>query len=607
MGNRPGWPSLKTKLIFLLLRLIPLIISGINRLIIKPIYHNRSLNLMYTMYIMNMKRILVPLFLFSFAVGCQQEPAEQAAQTITKESLMQPIEVLSSNEFRGRATGTVGEEKTVDYLVEKFKEYGLKGGMDDGSYIQEVPLIGQKTNPDAVLKIRKDGRLIHSFDYQTDFMAWPSNLQQNVSLNKADLVYVGYGIQAPEENWDDFKGADLKGKVLIVKNNDPHSDPDLFKGETRLYYGRYGYKYEKARELGAAGVLIIHTTPSAGYGWDVVANSWSRESFYLRNNESMNDSPTKVNGWLTRDASSKIFESAGLDLEQQLQAAESRDFSSVPLNDLRISLELNASYREQDAKNVLAEIPGSDPELKDEYMVFTAHHDHLGITQPVRGDSINNGALDNAAGVSALLNMARAYQNMEEDLKRSVLFLVVGAEEVGLLGSQYWANNPTVHPGKVTANINLDGMNVYGKTKDIVLVGYGRNSVSDVIEAKAKEEGRIVKADAHPDRGYFYRSDHFPLAKKGIPAIFPNAGNEFIGKQEGYQSTVDSLKDANYHSVSDEINEYWDLSGMVDDVRLFFEAAYEIINSPRMQTWREGDEFRQTRQEMLKASEGTAD
>lgn len=541
--------------------------------------------------------------MLAVTVACQQQaPVEKAAESITKESLMEPIEVLSSDEFQGRSTGTIGEEKTVNYLTDKFSEMGLEGGMPDGSYIQDVPLIGQTTGQDTQIRITDNGSTVHEFDYYDDFMAWPSNMAENVSIEDAELVYVGYGIQAPEENWDDFKDSDVAGKVLVVKNNDPSQDPDLFKGETRLYYGRYDYKYEKAREMGALGVLIIHTTPSAGYGWSVVANSWSRERFYLRGNEAMENSPTKFNGWLTKEASTALFSSAGLDLEEQLQAAESRDFEPVEMSGLRLNLDLEASYRNKDAKNVLAAIEGSDSELKEQYMVFTAHHDHLGITQPVEGDSINNGALDNAAGVSALLNMADAYEQIQGDLKRSVLFLVVGAEEVGLLGSSYWAEHPTVHPGNVTANINLDGMNVYGKTKDIVLVGYGRNSVSDVIETQAAEEDRVVKPDPHPDRGYFYRSDHFPLAKKGIPAIFPNPGTEFVDKPEGYSATVDSLSDANYHSVNDEINGYWDLSGMVQNVRLYFEAGYEIINDSDMQTWQEGDEFRQARLEMIEAA-----
>jgi Zn-dependent M28 family amino/carboxypeptidase len=516
---------------------------------------------------------------------------------------MEHIEVLSSNDFMGRGTGTEGEEKTVDYLVSQLKEYDIKGGMPDGSYVQEVPLIGQKTDEDAQLTINKVDEAILTLDYYTDFMAWPANMEEEVSIKEADLVYVGYGIQAPEEDWDDFKDTDLEGKILVVKNNDPSSDPNLFKGETRLYYGRYDYKYEKAREMGAAGVLIIHTTPTAGYGWNVVSNSWSRERFYLRSDGSTSDSPTAFNGWLTKDASSALFESVGLDLEKQLKAAENRDFEPVPLEGLSLNIDLTATYREQNSKNVLGVIEGTNNDLKDEYAVFTAHYDHLGITQPVKGDSINNGALDNAAGVSAVLNMARGYKELQPQLKRSLLFLFVGAEEVGLLGSKYWAANPTVHPGKVTANINLDGMNVYGKTKDIVLVGYGRNSVSDVIEEVAGERGVEVKPDPHPDRGYFYRSDHFPLAKQGIPAIFPNAGTEFVDKPEGYKAKVDSLQDSNYHTVNDEINEYWDLSCMIGDVRLFFDAGYRILNRNEMQSWDEGDEFKQERLEMIQEAE----
>jgi len=551
-----------------------------------------------------MKNIIyIPVLLLFVTVGCMQSPIDRVADSITAESLLKPIDILSSDEFQGRATGTIGENKTVNYLVDKLKESGLKGGAKDGSYVQEVPLIGQTTAQDATVRITKNGNVIHEFDYYADFMAWPSNLAENVSINNAELLYVGYGIQAPEENWDDFKEADVEGKILVVKNNDPSSDPELFKGDARLYYGRYDYKYEKARELGAAGVLIIHTTPSAGYPWEVVANSWSRERFYLRNGASESANATKFNGWLTKEASDTLFESAGMDLESQLKAAESRSFEPVQLEGLRLSLDLNATYSEKDARNVLGVIEGSNDQLKDEYMVFTAHHDHLGITQPVQGDSINNGALDNAAGVSALLNMASAYKELQPQLKRSVLFLIVGAEEVGLLGSKYWSEHPTVHPGKVTANINLDGMNVYGKTKDLVLVGYGRNSVSDMIEQVAQEKGRTVKPDAHPDKGYFYRSDHFPLAKKGIPAIFPNPGTQFIDKPEGYAITVDSLQNANYHSVNDEINEYWDLSGMVEDVRLFFNAGYRIINAEDMQKWKPGDEFKQMRLQMIQDTE----
>lgn len=552
---------------------------------------------------MDFKKILIVACVFVFT-GCLKSPIEKAAESITEQSLMQPIKKLSSDEFEGRGTGTAGEEKTVSYLVSQFKKYGIRGGMPDSSYVQNVPLVGQNTSNDAEIRITKNGSTIHTLNYYSDFMAWPSNLSGQVSISDAPLVYVGYGIQAPEENWDDFKDTDVKGKILIVKNNDPSSNPDLFGGKTRLYYGRYDYKYEKARELGAAGVLIIHTTPTAGYDWNVVANSWNRERFYLRDNEAMKNSPTQFNGWLTKSASEELFKSAGLDLKNQLEAAESRKFNPVPLKGLHLDIDLSATYQQKNAKNVLAVIDGRKGRLNNEYMVLTAHHDHLGITESVRGDSINNGALDNAAGVSSVLNMARAYKRLAPQLKRNVLFLIVGAEEVGLLGSKYWANHPTVPLTKVTADINLDGMNVYGKTKDLVLIGYGRNTVSDVIENVAGEEGREIKPDPHPDRGYFYRSDHFSLAKKGIPAVFPNRGTEFVDKPEGYSAMVDSLEDANYHTVNDEVNKYWDLSGMVQDVRLLFHAGYRIINAEDMQKWKRGDEFKKVRLDMYEKSEG---
>lgn len=549
-----------------------------------------------------MKNLTLLITLALLMAACQTEtesPADKASKNITEETLMAPIERMSSDEFEGRGTGSPGQEKTVNYLVSQMKEYGLEGGMDDGSYVQDVPLIGQVTQADRPLRITKNGRTVHSFNYKTDFMAWPANMGEEISVDGADLVYVGYGIQAPEEEWDDFKGTDVTGKIIVVKNNDPSADGDLFGGNTRLYYGRYDYKYEKARELGAAGVLIIHTTPTAGYGWNVVSNSWSSEQFYLKSNEEAENGSTKFNGWLTKEASDALFESAGLKLEEQMDAAENADFKPVPLTGLKLNLPLEAEYRNIDAKNVLGTIEGSNADLNDEYLVYTAHYDHLGITSPVEGDSINNGALDNAAGVSAVLNIAKEFKEIEAELDRSVLFLLIGAEEKGLLGSKYWAQNPTVPPGKVTANINLDGMNVYGATNDIVLIGYGRNSVSNVIENLAEEEGRTVKPDPHPDRGYFYRSDHFSLAKKGIPAIFPNSGTEYSDKPGGYLATADSVEQANYHTVNDEINEYWDLSGMVQDTRLFFKAGYQILNADSLQTWNEGDEFRQARQQSL--------
>jgi len=548
-----------------------------------------------------MNRILLflsPLFLF-LAISCGQPPVDQAAESITAESLKSHIEVLSSDEFEGRAPATRGEDMTVDYLVETMEQIGVAPGMDDGSYIQQIPLLGQQIDGStASMNIRSNGQVAEQLGYRTDFMAWPSNESESVQLRNAELLYVGYGIQAPEFDWDDYKGADVEGKVLVFKNSDPSNDPEIFEGDSRLYYGRWSYKFEKAEEMGALGAIIIHTTPTAGYGWSVIENSWGRERFSLKGEDDAGSKP-EFNGWLTEEHSENLFELAGLNLEEMLEAAESRNFEPVPLESVSLDLTLDATYSDMSSRNVLGEIRGSDADLMDEYVVFTAHYDHLGITTPVEGDSINNGALDNAAGVSAVLEMANAYKQLEPEMRRSALFLFVGAEEMGLLGSLYWSQNPTIHPGKISANINMDGMQVYGETEDLVLVGYGRNTITDVIRQFADQEGRVVKPDPNPGQGYFYRSDHFSLARVGIPAIFPNPGRDYVNKPEDFIETVDSLSAVNYHSVGDEINEHWDLSGMEKDVRLFFRSGFFILNADEMMSWEDGDEFQAVREEML--------
>jgi len=547
-----------------------------------------------------MKKLFVLILLAATGISCTNSKVDNAAQLITKDGMMNHIETLSSDEFLGRSTGTEGEEKTVNYLVEQFKAMGATSGVDDGSYVQRFPLLGQKTMSHS-MEVRRPLRrsTINTFTYFEDFVAWPSNQSEKVDIKDAELVYVGYGIQAPEENWDDFKGVDVKGKIIIIKNNDPEYDEDLFGGKTRLYYGRYTYKYEKAKEMGALGAIIIHTTPTAGYGWGVVSNGWSRERFYVKSDENADKGNTEMNGWVTYEAGKTLFNQAGLDIDEMLEAADSPDFEPVELKNTGLSVSIEAEYRDINSRNVIAKVEGNDPELKDEYLVLTAHYDHLGITKPIDGDSVNNGAEDNAAGVSAVLESMKAYKTIQPELKRSVLAVVVGAEEVGLLGSQYWAENPTVHPGKVTGNINLDGMNVYGETNDLVIIGYGRNTLADKVVEVAEEQGRTVKPDANPEQGIFYRSDHFNMAKVGIPAIFPNPGNEFVNKPEGFAETVDSVSAANYHSVNDEINEYWDIAGAVKDTRLFFEVGFRALNDDELQAWKQGDEFEATRLKML--------
>lgn len=531
-------------------------------------------------------------------LACNSGPSvDEAAQSITKESLMNHISVLASDAFLGRSTGTEGEQKSVDYLVSELKAMGATSGVEDGSYIQPFPLVGQKTM-NHKMRFSARGKSSLNPVFFEDFVAWPSDEATKVDISNAELVYVGYGIQAPEEEWDDFKGVDVSGKIIVIKNNDPEYDENMFGGRARLFYGRYTYKYEKAKEMGALGAIIIHTTETAGYGWNVVSNGWSRERFNVKGTGD-DDSENKLSAWMTYEASDALFNLAGLNVDELLDAADSPDFEPVSLGNVRMSTSLDAEYRDINAMNVLGVVEGSDPELKDEYLVLTAHFDHLGITTAVDGDSLNNGAEDNAAGVSALLESMKAYKAMQPSLKRSVLGLIVSAEEVGLLGSKYWAENPTVEPGKVTANINLDGMNVYGETNDVVIIGYGRNSLADLVVQEAEKEGRTVKPDPRPEQGIFYRSDHFNMAKVGIPAIFPNPGTEFIGKEDGFAELVDSVSAANYHSVNDEVNEYWDLTGAEMDARLFFKVGYEALNAPYLQKWKTGDEFEAARLKSL--------
>ncbi|GAB5410454.1 MAG: M28 family metallopeptidase [Balneolaceae bacterium] len=544
---------------------------------------------------MKKRTLFVPALLL---FACSTVPSvEEAAQSITKESLMNHISVLASDAFMGRATGTDGEQMSVDYLVSELKAIGATSGVEDGSFVQPFPLVGQKTSNHR-MRVTAGGKVGLNPVFFEDFVAWPADEATEVDISNAELVYVGYGIQAPEENWDDFKGVDVSGKIIVIKNNDPEYDDEMFGGNARLFYGRYTYKYEKAKEVGALGAIIIHTTETAGYGWGVVSNGWSRERFNVKGSGG-DDSETKLNAWMTYEASNALFDMAGLDVDELLEAADSPDFEPVSLGRVRMNISLDAEYRDINAKNVLGVIEGSDPELKDEYLVLTAHFDHLGITATIDGDSLNNGAEDNAAGVSALLETMKAYKAIQPKLKRSVLGLIVSAEEVGLLGSQYWAENPTVPAGKVTANINLDGMNVYGETEDVVIIGYGRNTLADLVVQEAKKQGRSVKPDPRPEQGIFYRSDHFNMAKVGIPAIFPNPGTEFIGKEAGFGEKVDSVSAANYHSVNDEVNEYWDLTGAEKDARLFFKVGLEALNAPSLQQWKEGDEFEAARLKSL--------
>jgi Zn-dependent M28 family amino/carboxypeptidase len=544
-----------------------------------------------------------------FALACATAPQasiDSALNTITATSLLNEIKTLSSDEFEGRKPGTAGEEKTVAYLQSQFREMGLKPGNPDGTYIQKVPLAGTSstTQADFTVKGKKVPAVLNK-----DVVAVSTRFVPKTEVKDSDIVFVGYGVVAPEYGWDDYKGVDVKGKTLVMLVNDPQIpdpndpsklDPNMFHGDVMTYYGRWTYKYEIGSEKGAAAVLIVHETKLAGYGFEVVVSGKQGEMFGIqRPDDNMGRVP--VEGWMTYDKTAELFKAAGLDLAALKKDALRKDFHPVPLPGAKASLKVENTLRKTDSRNVIASLEGSDPALKDQYIVYTAHWDHLGIDTSLKGDQINNGARDNASGTAGLLEIARAYTKLAAPPKRSILFLSVTAEEQGLLGSEYYAENPLYPLKNTLAEINMDELNVWGKTSDMVIVGLGNSTLDDTITDILKAHGRTVTGDAEPQKGFYYRSDHFEFAKKGVPALDPESGNNFIGKPAGFGQQMRENFDANdYHKPSDEVKPNWDLSGAVDDLRVFVELGYKIANGDKFPEWKPGNEFKARRDAMLK-------
>jgi Zn-dependent M28 family amino/carboxypeptidase len=526
------------------------------------------------------------------------EDATRALQSITTSTLMSHIRFLSHDLLEGRAPGTRGDELARTYIASQMELIGLKPGGPDGSYFQSVPILSMTPDPSVTLTVRKGNNAL-TFNYRKDFVAVAGLQQPVVTIDNAEIVFVGYGIVAPEQGWDDYKGLDIRGKVLLMMNNDPSSnDPSFFGGKSRLYYGRWTYKYEIAAQKGAAGAIVIHTQESAGYGWNVVESSWSGEQFELE--QKPGAATTLMNSWTTLDATKKILELAGKDYETLVADAQEKSFKPVPLG-VTLSTTINTALKKVETTNVLGLLPGSDPVLKSEVVMYTAHYDHLGIGKAIDGDSIYNGALDNATGVSAILNIAGAFTYMNEAPRRSILFAAVGAEESGLIGSQFYAENPTFHPGRIAANINIDGTNIFGKTKDIIMVGFGKSSIDDVLKSAAAWQGRVVRPDQFPEQGFFYRSDQFNFAKIGVPCMYLDPGIDYVGRPEDFgKKKVEEYIEKNYHQPSDEIAPDWNLSGGMEDVQLMFLVGLTIANNATMPEWKKGDEFEAARQKALK-------
>ena len=536
--------------------------------------------------------LLLSMLISSSCSQNSQANLEPALDTINANSLLSEIKTLSSDDFEGRKPGSEGEKKTIAYMQQQFQQMGLKPGNPDGTYLQNVPLAGIISKPQSDIEVK--GKKLRLTDNK-DYIALSSRYAPEVEVKNSSIVFVGYGVVAPEYGWDDYKGVDVKGKTILMLINDPAvpdpNDPSklddkMFKGAAMTYYGRWTYKYEIASQKGAAAAIIIHETGPAGYPFEVVSGSWGSENFGIQRPDN-NAGRVAVESWMTYDKANELCRMAGLDLAMLKKAAVTKDFKPVPLMGATASFKVENTLRKIDSHNVVARLEGSDPALKDQYVVYTAHWDHLGKDPSLKGDQIYNGAADNASGSAGLLEIARAYIKLSPAPKRSILFLSVTAEEQGLLGTQYYAANPLYPLKNTLADINMDGLNSWGKTKDLTIIGLGNSTLDDTATEVLAAHGRTVSGDAEPEKGYFYRSDHFEFAKQGVPALDPEEGTNYIGKSADYGKQKRDYYTANdYHKPSDEVKPDWDLSGAVDDLRVFLEIGYRVAQDQKFPEWK---------------------
>jgi Zn-dependent M28 family amino/carboxypeptidase len=540
---------------------------------------------------------------------------KEALDSITGAGLLAHIQVLASDDFEGRAPGSPGEERSVAYLTEQFRALGLKPGNPDGTFVQNVPLVGfQATAASGEFRVgagKDPGKpKTIGLDFLKDWVAVSRRLVPSVKVEDSDVVFVGYGVVAPEYGWDDYKGVDVRGKTLLMLVGDPaipdpanpgQLDPSMFKGRAMTYYGRWTYKYEIASEKGAAAAILVHETGPAGYPFEVVTGSWGRENFEIGRRAEDTDR-VKVEGWVSLDKARELCTASGQDLGALKAAALRREFRPVAF-DARARFDVENRLRQVQSKNVVARLDGSDPRRRDELVVYTAHWDHLGRDPSLQGDQIFNGAADNASGVAALLELAGAFRRLKTPPPRSILFLAVTAEEKGLLGAKYYATHPLYPLEKTLADINMDVINLWGRTEDVISIGKGQSTLDDLLEEAARGQGRVVVPDAEPEKGYFYRSDHFEFAKQGVPALDPKGGMRYLGKPAEYgQRLHDEYTQRDYHKVSDEIKPGWDPSGAVEDLQLLLEVGLRVAEAPRFPEWKPASEFKARRDAMLKAS-----
>jgi len=521
---------------------------------------------------------------------------QPALEAITPDGLLAHIKVLASDEFEGRAPGSKGEDLSVKYITDQFKKIGVKPGNPDGTYTQGVPLAGIKSEPRMSFII---GDKPMDLKYPDDFVASSARLQPEIKIEKSDLVFVGYGVVAPEYGWDDYKNVDVRGKTLLMLIGDPpvpdpkdpsKLDDKIFKGKAMTYYGRWTYKYEIAAKKGAAAAIIIHETEPAAYPWQVVRSSWSKENFEL-DNANKNMDAVSARSWITLDVAKKLFADSGQDFGALKKSAITKDFRPVVLN-AKANIAIAQQIRSFKSHNVIGKLEGSDPKLSGEYVIYTAHWDHLGRHPELQGDQIFNGAIDNASGVASVIELAAAFRKINPPPKRSVLFMATTAEEAGLLGAKFYAEHPLYPLAKTLADINLDSMNVWGKARDIEDLSLGFSTLDDLLAAAAKQQGRSAIPDSRPDKGKIYRADNFEFSKAGLPSLYIGKGEHLLSRPETAPLRSDEFDSTDYHQVTDEVHPDWDLSGAVQDVQLVFEVGYQVANGDKFPEWKPGSEFR---------------
>ena len=540
----------------------------------------------------------------SILAGNPEDRLKPALDVITPDGLLAHIKVLSSDEFEGRAPGTKGEELSIKYISDQFRSIGLKPGNPDGSYTQEVPLAGIKSDPRMMFVVNAQSR---ELKYPDDFVASSARLQNEIKVDNSDLVFVGYGIVAPEYGWDDYKDVDVRGKTILMLINDPpipdpkdpsRLDEKMFKGKAMTYYGRWTYKYEIAAQKGAAAAVIIHETEPAAYPYSVVKTSWAKENYELDAPDKNKDA-VQVRSWITLDVAKKLLIDCGQDFDALKKAAITKEFRAVPLS-AKVNVAIKQQLRSVKSHNVICKLEGSDPKLKDEYVIFTAHWDHLGRHPELQGDQIFNGAVDNASGDAAVIQLAAAFSKLNPPPKRSALFMCTTAEEAGLLGAKFYAEHPLYPLGKTLTDINIDSMNVWGKARDIEDVSFGMTTLDELLAAAAKRQGRTAIPNSRPGKGSIYRADNFEFSKAGVPSLYIGKGEHLLSRPESAPLRSDEFDLHDYHQVTDEIKPDWDLTGAVQDVDLLFEVGYQVANADKFPEWKPGVEFKPKRDAMMK-------